>query len=86
MNSTVKRGLDIVMGAVVPITILNTLNEPLGTVTTYVIAALVPVAWVFMDLLFITERFNFITSYIGAFAIIKGVLAFFCSSMAFSLS
>lgn len=44
MNSTVKRGLDIVMGAVVPITILNTLNEPLGTVTTYVIAALVPVA------------------------------------------
>lgn len=49
MNSTVKLVLDILIGAVIPIVILNTLNEPLGTVTTYIVAALVPVAWVFID-------------------------------------
>ncbi|MEO0397776.1 MAG: VC0807 family protein, partial [Cyanobacteria bacterium P01_A01_bin.137] len=68
--------LDIVMGSVIPIVILNNLNEQLGTETTYVVAALVPVAWVLVDSLFITKRFNFITSYVGAFAIIRGLLAF----------
>ncbi|NOK63889.1 MAG: hypothetical protein GFH27_549357n56 [Chloroflexi bacterium AL-W] len=76
MNRTVKLVLDIVMGAVIPILILNNLNEQLGQVTTYVIAGLVPVAWVFIDLLFITKRFNFITSYVGASAIVRGVLTF----------
>ena len=76
MNRTVKLVLDIVMGAVIPILILNNLNEQLGTVTTYVVAALVSVAWVFIDLFFITKRFNFITSYVGAFAIGRGLLAF----------
>ncbi|WP_228025088.1 hypothetical protein [cf. Phormidesmis sp. LEGE 11477] len=74
MNSTIKLTLDILMGAVIPIAILNMLNEQLGTVTTYVLAALVPVAWVFIDLLLITKRFNFITSYVGAFAIARGIL------------
>lgn len=71
-----KLVLDIVMGAVVPILILNNLNEQLGTVATYVVAACVPVAWVFIDLFFITKRFNFITSYVGASAIVSGLLAF----------
>ncbi|MEL6490665.1 MAG: VC0807 family protein [Cyanobacteria bacterium J06621_3] len=86
MNSTVKLILDILMGAVIPIAILNTLNEQLGTVTTYVVAALVPVAWVFIDLLFITKRFNFITSYVGAFAVVRGLLAFwFVDGLQFAL-
>lgn len=86
MNSTVKLVLDILMGAVVPIVILNTLNEQIGTVTTYIVAALVPVGWVFVDLFFITRRFNFITSYVGAFAIARGVLAFwFVDGIQFAL-
>ncbi|MBE9098840.1 VC0807 family protein [Vacuolonema iberomarrocanum] len=76
MNRTVKLILDIVMGTVIPILILDNLNEQLGTVTTYVVAALVPVAWIFIDLFFITKRFNFITSYVAAFAIGRGLLAF----------
>ena len=76
MNRKVKLVLDIVTGAIIPILILNNLNEQLGTVTTYIVAALVPIAWVFIDLLFITKRFNFITSYVGAFAIVRGLLAF----------
>ncbi|MEL6603371.1 MAG: VC0807 family protein [Cyanobacteria bacterium J06614_10] len=86
MNRSVKLVLDIVMGAVIPILILNNLNEQLGTATTYVVAALVPVAWVFIDLFFITKRFNFITTYIGAFAIVRGVLAFwFVDGLQFAL-
>jgi len=86
MNSTVKLVLDILMGAVIPIVILNTLNEQLGTVTTYIVAALVPVAWVFIDLLLITKRFNFITSYVGAFAVVRGALAFwFVDGIQFAL-
>jgi hypothetical protein len=76
MNRTVKLVLDIVMGTVIPILILDNLNEQLGTVTTYVVAALVPVAWIFIDLLVITKRFNLITSYVGIFAIGRGLLAF----------
>ncbi|MEL6882413.1 MAG: VC0807 family protein [Cyanobacteria bacterium J06607_10] len=86
MNSTVKLVLDIVMGAVIPIAILSSLNEQLGTVNTYIVAALVPVVWVFVDLLFITKRFNFITSYIGAFAVARGILAFwFVDGIQFAL-
>ena len=76
MNRRVKLVLDILMGTVIPILILDNLNEQFGTVTTYVIAAFVPVAWILIDLFFITKRFNFITSYIGAFAIGRGLLAF----------
>lgn len=76
MNRTLKLILDIVMGAVIPILILNNLSDELGAVPTYVLAALVPVAWVFIDLLFISRHFNFITSYTGAQAIVRGLLAF----------
>ena len=81
-----KLVLDIVMGSVIPIIILNNLNEQLGTETTYVVAALVPVAWVLVDSLFITKRFNFITSYVGAFAMLRGLLAFwFVDGLQFAL-
>lgn len=76
MKQSVKLVLDIVMGAVIPILILNYLTEPLGAPAAYVFSALVPVAWVFADLLFITRRFNFITSYVGLSAIVRGLLAF----------
>ncbi len=76
MNRTTKLILDIGMGAVVPILILNNLTEPLGATQAYLLSALVPVGWVFADLFFITRRFNFITSYIGAAAIMRGLLAF----------
>lgn len=76
MNRTVKILLDILMGAVVPILILTYMSETLGNVTAYVTAAMVPVSWVFLDLFFITRRFNFITSYTGLFALVNGLLAF----------
>ena len=76
MNRTVKLVLDIAMGAIIPILVLNNLNEQLGPTLTYVLASLIPVTWVFIDLLFITKRFNFITSYVGATAIVGGALTF----------
>jgi hypothetical protein len=76
VNRTVKTVLDILMGAVIPILILSYLSETLGTITTYVVASLVPVSWVFLDLFLITRRFNFITSYTGLFAVINGLLTF----------
>ncbi|NER78575.1 MAG: hypothetical protein F6K42_03175 [Leptolyngbya sp. SIO1D8] len=76
MNRKVKLILDIVMGSAIPILILNNLNEQFGTGTTYIVAALIPVAWVFIDLFFIAKQFNFITSYIGAAAIVRGLLTF----------
>lgn len=48
----------------------------LGNVPAYVVSALVPVAWVVIDLLFVTKRFNFITSFLGLNAIARGALAF----------
>ena len=68
--------LDIVMGAVIPILILNNLTKPLGAPTAYVLAALVPVAYVLVDTLFISRRFNAITTYIAITAIMQGALAF----------
>jgi hypothetical protein len=34
------------------------------------------VAWVLIDLFFVTKKFNFITSYVGASSIVSGLLAF----------
>ncbi|MCL4506347.1 MAG: hypothetical protein M1434_13390 [Chloroflexi bacterium] len=68
--------LDIVMGAVIPILILNNLSRPLGAPAAYVIAALAPVTYVLVDTLIITRRFNFITSYTASTAIMNGALAF----------
>jgi hypothetical protein len=76
MSKSVKLTLDIVIGALVPFLILKFGTAPLGTLTAYLAAALVPVAWVMLDLFVITRRFNFITTYAGAAAIMRGALAF----------
>ena len=76
MKSSTKLILDIGLGAVVPILVLTYLTERIGAVPAYLLAALIPVGWVAIDLLAITRRFNFITSYVGATAILNGLLAF----------
>jgi hypothetical protein len=78
MKNVIKTIVDIVMGAVIPFIILYRFSGPerLGAVTAYIVAALVPVAWVFVDLFFVTKKFNFITSYVGFSSIISGLLAF----------
>jgi inner membrane protein involved in colicin E2 resistance len=76
MGRSLKLGLDFLFGLVVPILILSRFSDELGNVTAYVVSALVPVTWVAVDLLFITKRFNFITSFLGLNAVVRGVLAF----------
>ncbi|MGV3708991.1 MAG: VC0807 family protein [Gemmatimonas sp.] len=76
MSKSVKLTLDIVIGAVLPVVILKYGTAPLGTLPAYLAAALIPVAWVLLDLFVITRRFNFITTYGGAGAILRGALAF----------
>lgn len=76
MGRSLKLGLDFLFGLVVPILILSRFSDELGNVTAYVVSALVPVTWVAVDLLFITKRFNFITSFLGLNAVVRGILAF----------
>ena len=70
--------LDIVMGAVVPILILNNFARLTGTSDTlaYILAAMVPVAYVLIDTFFISRRFNVITSYVALASILSGALVF----------
>lgn len=76
MSKSLKLALDIVIGAVAPVVILKYGTAIIGTLPAYLVAALVPVAWVLLDLLVITRRFNFISSYSGFSAIMRGALAF----------
>jgi hypothetical protein len=76
MPKSFKLVLDILVGAVAPYLILKYGTAPLGTLPAYLLAALVPVVYVMLDLLVITRRFNFITSYAGFSAIMRGALAF----------
>ena len=76
MSKSLKLALDLLIGAVAPVVILKYGTAPLGTLPAYLLAALVPVAWVQLDLLVITRRFNFITSYGGLSAVMRGALAF----------
>ncbi|MCS7056308.1 MAG: hypothetical protein NZM18_09090 [Thermoflexales bacterium] len=76
MKGWTKLLLDIVMGAVIPILILNNLTRPLGAPVAYVIAALVPVTYVLADTFLISRRFNAITTYVALTAIMNGILAF----------
>jgi hypothetical protein len=78
MKNVIKLIADIVMGAVIPIIILERFSGPdrLGAVAAYVLAAFVPLAWVVVDLFVITKKFNFITSYVGFSSIVSGILAF----------
>lgn len=76
MNRSLKLGLDFLFGLIIPIIILSRFSDAFGNITAYVVSALIPVAWVAIDLLFITKRFNFITSFLGLNAILRGILAF----------
>jgi hypothetical protein len=76
MSKSLKLTLDIVIGAVAPVAILKYGTAIIGTLPAYLLAALVPVAWVLLDLFVITRRFNFISSYSGLSAIMRGALAF----------
>lgn len=76
MSRSTKLLLDILLGAVVPILVLSYLTDTLGAVPTYLLAALIPVGWVFVDLFFITRRINFITGFLGLNALVRGLLAF----------
>ena len=76
MSKSLKLTLDILLGAAAPVVILKYGTAPLGTLTAYLAAALVPVAWVLVDLFVISRRFNFITTYGGASAIMRGALTF----------
>ena len=76
MPKYLKLTLDIIIGAILPVVILKYGTAPLGTLPAYLAAALIPVAWVLLDLFVITRRFNFITTYGGAGAILRGALAF----------
>ena len=76
MNRSLKLGLDFLFGLIIPIVILSRFSDELGNITAYVVSMLVPVAWVAIDLFFITKRFNFITSFLGLNAVVRGALAF----------
>ena len=68
--------LDIAIGAVIPILILNYLSGWLGAPLAYVVAVLIPVSYILVDTFFISRRFNFIASYVALTAIMTGMLAF----------
>ncbi|MGI8858974.1 MAG: VC0807 family protein [Rubrobacteraceae bacterium] len=76
MSRSTKLILDILLGAVAPILVLSYLTDTLGAVPTYLLAALIPVGWVFVDLFFVTRRLNFITGFLGLNAMVRGMLAF----------
>ena len=76
MSRPLKLGLDFLFGLIIPIIILSRFSDELGNITAYVVAMLVPVGWVAVDLFFITKRFNFITSFLGLNAVVRGALAF----------
>lgn len=76
MSKPIKLTLDILIGAVAPVLILKYGTATLGTLPAYLAAALVPVAWVLLDLFVLTRRFNFISAYGGFGAVMRGALAF----------
>lgn len=76
MSKPLKLTLDILIGAVAPVLILKYGTAPMGTLPAYLAAALVPVAWVLLDLFVLTRRFNFISAYGGFGAAMRGALAF----------
>ena len=78
MKGSTKLILDIVMGAVIPILVLNNFARVTGSseTTAYLVAALIPVIYVLTDTFFISRKFNVITSYVALSTIISGALAF----------
>ena len=78
MKGSTKLILDIVMGAVIPILVLNNFARRTGRseTTAYIIAALIPVIYVLTDTFVISRKFNVITSYVALSTIISGALVF----------
>jgi hypothetical protein len=76
MKGTSKLILDIVMGAVIPALVLNYLSKPLGNIPAYILAALIPVAYVLLDTFVISKRFNAITTYVALSSIVTAILVF----------
>lgn len=76
MSKTPKLTLDILIGAALPIVILKYATASIGVVPAYLLAGLVPVAWVLLDLFVLSRRFNFISAYGGWSAVMRGLLAF----------
>lgn len=86
MSRSVKISLDFLFGLIIPVVILSRFSDELGNAPAYVVSALIPVAWVVVDLLFVTRRFNFITSFLGLSAVVRGILAFwFVDGVAYAL-
>ena len=76
MPKSAKLTLDILIGAALPIVILKYGTAPFGVLPAYLLAGLIPVAWVLLDLFVFTRRFNFISAYGGWSAVMRGALAF----------
>ncbi len=76
MRRWLKLAVDILVGAVIPIYLLENLTDTWGSVPTYLVAALIPVVYVLIDTFFVTRRFNVITSFGAAGALLRGALAF----------
>jgi hypothetical protein len=76
MTKSFKLTLDILIGAALPVVLLKYGTAPLGVLPAYLLAGLIPVAWVLFDLFALTRRFNFISAYGGWSAVMRGVLAF----------
>jgi hypothetical protein len=88
MKGSSKLILDIVMGAVIPILVLNNFARITGSSETlaYVIAAIIPVTYVLIDTFFISRKFNVITSYVALSSIVSGILVFwFVDGVRFAL-
>jgi hypothetical protein len=70
--------LDLVFGAVIPLLILKygTLHLHLPARPAYILAGLIPAAYVVWDVLFYTKRFNAITTLVAITAVTQGGLAF----------
>lgn len=68
--------LDIIMGAAIPLATLKWGTDIIGARPSFIIAGLVPAIYVLCDVLFITKRFNAITTIIAITATTQGGLAF----------
>ncbi len=74
MNPFLKLLLDLFFSAGLPIWILNTQTSTLGTVPAYLLAGFLPAAWIVLDLLVITRRFNVIAAYAASVGVGNAML------------
>ena len=67
--------LDLTFGAAIPLTILSYGPDHIGARPTFVLAGMIPAAYVLWDILFYSKRFNFITTVIAITAVTQGGMA-----------